>query len=97
MESSVMESNYRNLLDIPMDKATDILEERSKQYNQGGISPRQYWVFGTTSVIHEIFKKSLRLVSLAKAGNTAEMEDSIYDIINYCRFLYAEIKLEAAE
>lgn len=89
--------NYWGLVDEAVELANKILKERGAQYNNGGISPRDYWTFGHQSIIHEIQKKTIRMISLSKAGRTDELMDSVLDIINYCRFLYAEIRIEQNE
>lgn len=85
---------YANLIVEALEEANRIYEERSREYNTG-VDIREHWVFGTTSLVHEIHKKSLRMVSLIKSGASEDkLVDSLLDIINYCRFAYAEVKIK---
>ncbi len=80
------------------DKATAILDERSKEYNNS-IDVRLYWVFGMDSIFDKLWGKLLRMKSMLSTTERhrpvrKEMRDryldSCIDLMNYAAFMYAE-------
>ena len=74
------------------DKAAEILKEaatlkikKSKDYQGGMWSEKDYFPFGDTSYIHMMWTKMLRIRSVAEQENTnfESLEDSLLDMINY--------------
>jgi hypothetical protein len=63
------------------------LREEKRDY--GGIA--EYFPYGPKSYCHEIHKKSLRLVNLArieKAPTNESTTDNLLDLINYASYYY---------
>ena len=68
-------------------KAAKICDEKDKDY--GG--RENYFPFGDKSHVHEIVKKSDRLLSLVKREVEPlyeSLEDNLLDLINYAAFYY---------
>ena len=87
-----MTATYQQLISEAIDRAQQIRDQRSGQYNTG-VDIREYWTFGMSSIVHEISKKSKRMVSLIRANAPPNaLEDSLLDIINYAAFGYAELR-----
>ena len=65
-----------------------ICVERAGEYDQGSISRDDYWLYGEKSLIHELWKKILRLRSLEAVGRRDKFGDSLIDLVNYASFLW---------
>ena len=90
-------ATYKQLVNEALEKAAVIRNSRNVMYNSG-VDIRDYWTFGMQSIVHEIAKKSKRMISLLNAdAPMGELEDSLLDIINYAAFGYAEIHYENTE
>jgi len=60
---------------------------QKKQLDYGGI--REYFPFGAKSFVHEINKKTKRLVNLIGIlPNNESIEDNLLDLINYASYYY---------
>ena len=67
-------------------------ELRMAKADYGGIA--EYFPFDDKSFVHEIHKKSLRLVNLAKIKTQPVNEsviDNLLDLINYASYYYEHI------
>ena len=77
------------------EKAKEIAIKKGEDYNVG-FDMDLYWLYGHKSIIHEIWKKLLRLLSLENKGfGNAENEsvkDTLIDLVNYTAFLYIYLK-----
>ena len=80
-----------------------IYRQRGDDYNRQ-TDIREYWIYGISSIFHCIWAKTLRLKSLLspglyeikKAYDQRPFEDSLFDIVNYASFAYAENKCRTA-
>ena len=84
--------DHLNRVDKFIERALDVKAMKSKDYNSGGINIEQYYVFGEETLVGEIWKKTLRLVSLYKSENeprTDTIEDTLIDLICYSADLAA--------
>jgi len=70
-----------------MDAVRELVRGRTEQYDQGGVKLEDYWIFGNRSLVHEIYKKVLRIKSLVMQEKYEETQDSLQDIIAYCCFM----------
>lgn len=85
-----------------MDKAAAILKEaaelkvaKSKDYQGGKWTEKDYFPFGDTSYIHMMWTKMLRIRSVAedrKEVNFESLEDSLLDMINYSAMYIAYLR-----
>jgi len=69
-----------------------LVKQKGSDYNAGGISILEYWILGSASIFHEIHKRALRLLSLARSKRVPSFEDmpeSGLDISAFCLFLLA--------
>jgi hypothetical protein len=86
IEHYYLEALY-NAHAIKMKKAID--------YNSGRVKRTDYYLYGEKSIIGEIWKKVLRLVSLfdsEQEPNNESIEDNLLDTINYCADLYSYMR-----
>jgi hypothetical protein len=70
----------------------------SKKNDYGSIA--DYFPFGSRSYVHEIHKKTKRLVNLVETGadpNYESIEDNLLDLINYASYYYEFLKEELDE
>ena len=68
-------------------EAAKIRANKKKDY--GGVEG--YFPFGPKSYCHELYKKTKRLVTLAKEGSAPlheSVEDNLLDLINYASYYY---------
>lgn len=88
-------------MSIHKDKAAEILKEaadlkvkKSKDYQGGMWSEKDYFPFGDTSYIHMMWTKMLRIRSVAEQANTnfESLEDSLLDMINYSAMYIAYLR-----
>jgi len=79
------------------DEATRVRRERGEVYNNGGICLEDYFIYGYKSLLHELHKKVLRLISLESVGKCSikEMGDSLVDLVNYAAFMYERLEEKA--
>jgi hypothetical protein len=88
-------------------KATEMIGiqgTKSADYNAGGVTILDYLNCGIKPramvFYNEIHKKTLRLKSLFAAQqngakpNHESMEDNLLDLVNYCLFTYAALRLD---
>lgn len=84
IEQYYLEALY-NAHAIKMGKAVD--------YNSGRVKRTDYYLYGDKSIINEIWKKILRLVSLYDVEEDEpiheSIEDNLLDLMNYCADLYS--------
>jgi len=76
-------------------KAHKIKTMKAEDYNSGRVLRTDYYLYGEKSILNEIWKKILRLVSLYDTGenpNNESIEDNLLDLMNYCADLYSYIK-----
>lgn len=84
---------YTLNIPTPLIEATLLSSKKAADYN-GGVERSAYFPLGLPSYAQEIYKKGLRLVSLAKIGKPPKNEsvrDTALDIINYANFLIEAI------
>jgi len=83
------------------DKAAEILKEaaelkikKSKDYQGGQWSEKDYFPFGDQSYIHMMWTKMLRIRSVAERSdvNFESLEDSLLDMINYSAMYIAFLR-----
>jgi hypothetical protein len=70
----------------------------SKKNDYGSIA--DYFPFEDESYVHEIHKKTKRLINLIKKGtepNYESIEDNLLDLINYASYYYEFLKGELNE
>jgi len=83
-------------------RCEDIYRQRGDQYNREA-DIREYWIYGIPSIFHCIWAKALRLKSIISLNlfiterDRGTFEDSLFDIVNYASFCYAENKCREAE
>ena len=72
---------------------------KAVDYNSGRINREDYYLYGEKSLMNEIWKKVLRLVSLFDLKDTQETEplnesitDNLLDLMNYCADMYSYIR-----
>lgn len=73
---------------LPFIEAAELAEKKGRDYNTG-VDRDSYFPFGLQSYAHEIYKKSLRMISLLRTGiapANEPIEDTLLDIMNYCCF-----------
>lgn len=73
-------------------KAHAIKCEKAVDYNSGRITREDYYLYEEKSIINEIWKKVLRLVSLHDIETepvNESIEDNLLDLLNYCADLYS--------
>lgn len=69
-----------------------LVARKGRDYNAGGVSILEYWPLGAVNIIHEIRKRSLRLLSIGRTGQPPEFDDIGeigLDIAAYSLFLLA--------
>ena len=83
-------------------KASKLMFNKAKDYNQGSVTLHDYFPFGSPSYVQMIHVKAQRLVSLMELNMLNEgaepqyeaIQDSVLDIINYgvifLDYLYSE-------
>lgn len=70
----------------------DLVEQKGQDYNSGDVSILEYWLLGQASIVHEIHKRALRLVSIGRSGQRPQFEsvpEIGLDIAAYALFLLA--------
>jgi hypothetical protein len=77
-----------------LDIAKTILIQKSLDYNSGPIKLFDYYLYGEKSILHEIWKKVLRLRSLESCDkpNFESKEDTLIDLINYAAIYLSYLK-----
>lgn len=76
-----------------------LVARKGRDYNSGGVSILEYWPHGEVNIIHEIRKRTLRLLSIGRTGQPPEFEDIAeigLDIAAYSLFLLAYIEATAS-
>tara|TARA_R100000231_G_scaffold108138_1_gene80046 strand:+ start:480 stop:1088 length:609 start_codon:yes stop_codon:yes gene_type:complete len=75
------------------EEATKVQIQKDHDYNSQS-NLKDYFPFGLVSYIQMIYIKALRMVNIAKQKNikNESMEDSLIDLVNYCSFMYKELK-----
>lgn len=87
--------NYRSVLQERVRALRALVDRKGRDYNAGDVSILEYWLLGNASIIHEIHKRTLRLVSIGRSGQRPEFEslpEIGLDIAAYALFLIAYIK-----
>ena len=83
--------------------AQELLEAKTADYQGGATDTEadparlQYFPYGTTSYMHMIHTKWLRVQNILQAGGTPNfesIEDSLLDMINYTAFFHAFIAMQ---
>jgi len=71
-------------------ETTKIQAEKDCSYNRGGVKRDDYWIYGNASIITELYRKVLNLVSLDKSDRLTfeKAKEILPDIINYSQFLW---------
>lgn len=76
-------------------KAHAIKLTKAIDYNSGRVTREDYYLYEEKSLINEIWKKVLRLVSLfdleAEPENES-IENNLLDLLNYCADLYSYMR-----
>lgn len=75
-----------------------LVERKGQDYNAGGVSILEYWPQGAGNIVHEIHKRSLRLLSIGRSGQQPRFEDTAeigLDIAAYSLFLLAYVDAES--
>lgn len=77
-----------------LEKAKILMLAKNQDYNSSGVSISDYWLYGEKSLIHELWKKVLRLKSLITRDKTMfeSKQDSLIDLINYAAYYYAYLE-----
>lgn len=73
----------------------ELVEQKGKDYNAGGVSIFEYWPEGTSNIIYEIRKRALRLLSVARSEQQPqpnEIAEIGLDIAAFSLFLLAYIQ-----
>lgn len=69
-----------------------LVARKGRDYNAGGVSILEYWPLGAVNIVHEIRKRTLRLLSIGRTGQPPEFDDIAeigLDIAAYSLFLLA--------
>ena len=76
---------YKKIIE---EKLLKIFKERCNEYNAFGIPLQSYFPFGDFSYVHEIYKKTLRLLNLVNMPRKdyGKIVDSLVDLANYAIF-----------
>jgi hypothetical protein len=103
MDISFNDINYGELPEIErlyldaIKHAVHIKMKKYKDYDSHGIEREDYYIFGNASLINELWKKILRLMSLTIDNENVEcesVEDTLIDIINYSADFYSYLKIK---
>jgi hypothetical protein len=105
MDIKINNVNYSELPEIEkyyLDVIRQAVETKMKKYHDydaNGIEREMYYIFGNASLLNELWKKLLRLLSLTNTDEPVEcesVEDTLIDIINYsadfCSYLRIKTK-----
>jgi len=72
---------------------------KGRDYNAGDVSILEYWPQGAANIIHEIRKRTLRLLSIGRTGQVPEFDDIGeigLDIAAYSLFLLAYMETKVS-
>ena len=86
---------YKDKAALILQEAADLKVKKSKDYQGGKWSEKDYFPFGDTSYIHMMWTKMLRIRSVAedrKEVNFESLEDSLLDMINYSAMYIAYLR-----
>lgn len=75
----------------------ELVEQKGKDYNAGGVSILEYWPEGTSNIIYEIRKRALRLLSVARSEQQPQLDEIAeigLDIAAFTLFLLAYVQSE---
>lgn len=75
-----------------------LVTRKGRDYNAGGVSILEYWPLGAINIVHEIRKRTLRLLSIGRTGQPPEFDDIAeigLDIAAYSLFLLAYMDASA--
>ena len=83
-------------------KAIRLKVKKQKDYNSGGVCRGDYALHGDQTFLDELWKKTLRLVSLDASGKFEEagnetVDDTLLDVMNYAADWYGwrrQVKME---
>jgi len=96
IDRETAEALFMEVCDDVINEAQRLLSSRGEQYNDGGIAIYQYALYGERSYLHEVWKNTLRLMSMCEQEDFGESGDNpdtfiskCADTINYIRFLAA--------
>lgn len=90
------DAEFRRLCDEAVEKCNQLLKERGESYNKGGVHITDYGDAlddPAKTRFGPIYENTLRIKSEINSG--LNPEDKILDLINFARFLYAELKMRA--
>lgn len=85
---------FRSLCDEAVEKCDKLLEQRGQSYNQGGVHITDYGDALRDRVkarLYPLWENVLRIKSEVNCG--LKPEDKVLDLINFARFIYAEIMM----
>jgi 8-oxo-dGTP diphosphatase len=81
--------------DNQIERLRELVDDKGHDYNSGNISILQYFVWREKSILHEMHKRALRLLSLNKAPDSPKFEDApstAFDLCAYGLFFLAYIQ-----
>jgi hypothetical protein len=84
--------HFRAALEKQIATMRRLVREKGADYNAGGVSILEYWPQGVANIFHEIRKRALRLVSVARSEQQPRFDEAIdicLDIAAYSLFLLA--------
>lgn len=90
-------TDFKAALQRQLSAMRNLVEAKGADYNAGGVSILEYWPQGIANILHEIRKRSLRLVSVARSEQEPrfdEATDICLDIAAYSLFLMAYMDAE---
>jgi hypothetical protein len=78
-----------------INKARKIKFDKIHDYNNGLVRREDYYLFGPSSLVNELWKKMLRIISIYTSGEKPKcekLEDTLLDIINYSADFYSYLR-----
>ena len=97
-EKRKRDQHFRRLCDEAVKKAAKIMEERDGSYNKGGVSILDYGGALEDRIKTRftwVWENALRIKAEVNSDTRPLDSDKILDLINQCKFLYAENEMRS--
>lgn len=94
LEKLKKEEAMKDKAALILKEAAELKVKKSKDYQGGMWSEKDYFPFGDESYIHMMWTKMLRIRSVAEKENVnfESLEDSLLDMINYSAMYIAYLR-----